>query len=198
MLTRSVVAFALLTLALGSPAAAQTRLGLGIGLAPGALLGTASPHVYVPITTGSFRIEPGFALLGIASREEAPWGDSETALRGLRVDLGLLFDFAQEGGTHLYAGPRVGLIRLRSSDRFDTQPEMTTTQNVITIAGALGAEHFIGSRFSVGGEAQLGYGSVRDPERTPAQGPGAERTSTGSIWATNALFFFRWYFSSGD
>ena len=139
--------------------------GIGVGVSTFSLAdfeGLIMPAVYVPIATGGqFMIEPALGLLRVSD------GDfSETFLR---LGTGILYqmDAIEEG--RLYVGPRIGIIR--ASNDFGSETNLT-------LAGVVGGEYFLGSHFSLGGEAGFRWIDL----------------SGGNLLSTTGEFRVRWYF----
>lgn len=170
-----------------------TRAGLGVGLAPGAVLGTVSTHVYVPLAFGTTRVEPGIVLASARRQAEIDGQTRVSSQTAARAEIGVLRELGGSDATRVYVGPRLGAFRI--TDRYDPLDgeESIIRLTGFSLAGAGGAEHFLSDRFSIGGEAQLIAFLFSEAERIPPS-EFFDREERNIVLLTNALFFVRWYF----
>jgi hypothetical protein len=95
------------------------------------------------------------------------------------------------GGTALYVGPRVVMIRESSSTSFTGSPGSSSHQTNWSFGLAIGGEHFFSPHFSLGGEVQLNYISIGDTVYEPSGGP--TPSTSNSMITNNGLIFIRLY-----
>jgi len=166
---------------------AQTKVGIGVSLTGSgasidffeALLSPAT--IYVPITFGSFRIEPEFGIFRTSSSS----GDSDFSSSETVLQLGTgLFGLKRVNQTQIYYGIRVGMTRVSSSSKFSGTKNDDSRTNIY-FSPATGAEYLFSDHFSLGGEMQLVYLSLGSSDGSDA---------SGSIIRTRGLFFSRWHF----
>lgn len=177
-----------------TPATAQTgtRVGLGIGLS-NASLGASdlsfvetilSPtSIYVPITFAGFRLEPEIGYF----RLSADNGEAESTTSLFQLGTGV-FAIQSAGDNLLYFGGRVGITRQSTSFDFSGDFPGGNEESSVTnffVGPAVGAEHFFGDRFSLGGEAQVIYTSLGDDDEGD--------DSSASLLRTRGIFFVRWH-----
>ena len=171
----------LLTLGTITPADAQERIGIGIGVRSSLISDVQNlltPTVYVPIVVSDrFTVEPEVGIVRVSEEE----GDVDETVTFLTVGAGLLFGIGDLGDDQIYIGPRVGLLRTSFSEEVDGG-EFSDSNTNMFLAGVLGGEFFLQPSFSLGGEAGLRYLD------TGSDG------SDGSLFATTAEFRVRWYF----
>lgn len=192
-----------LALALLLPTALEAQndgsLGLGLGLQNTSvlideefeILGSLTPTVYVPIVLGNgIMIEPGVGFFRLKTSEESEFGDSEFNLTALRLGVGVLFMLATPERGRVYAGPRVGVMRLSSRNEFDGEDAEMSRMDLI-FSAVVGGEFFLLPAFSLGGEAGLTYLTVGDTERDPE--PPVEDEEDVSMLSLGTEFRVRWY-----
>ena len=157
------------------PAAAQvTRVGIGVGIAGLNFTEVFAPaSIYVPIIFESFRIEPE---IGILRRSE---DDDGFEFTDTMIQLGTgVFAQSVEGGTTLYYGGRIGIVR--NSESVSGQGfEEDDAAISFFIGPAIGAEYAFSTGFSLGGEAQLLYTTIGDEDT--------------SVVNTRGIVFVRFY-----
>ncbi|MEM9998625.1 MAG: hypothetical protein AAF809_13070 [Bacteroidota bacterium] len=165
--------------------AQQNRVGLGVSVQPDIIFSVSAgaalaPQLYIPVTLGAFRFEPGIGF----SRRASSLDDETFSDSALRLGTGLFYYQARDDNDALYVGARIGLIRISETNPFDIDESQSRTDFII--APTLGGEHYFG-RLSLGVEGQLEYtriGSfIEDDEVTRSQ------------FQTRALFFVRYHFS---
>lgn len=186
----------------------RTRFGVGVSLAPAALIPVGSNYQssYLPIGLGDlffpvligrhFKLE---AEAGIAklSYESTSSGYTTTA-KGTSLRLGLgAFKVTPLGGgtTQVYVGPRVLFISTSTSASSKNpyySSDQSTDETDWVIGLAVGGEHFFSEHFSLGGELQLNYVTFGTPDHTPSSGP--QPSISQSLISTNGLLLFRAYF----
>jgi len=180
-------------------AQSSTTVGLGLGLQNSSvaiddeanLISSLTPTVYVPIVLGNgIMIEPGVAFFRMKTSEESDFGDSEFTGTALRLGVGVLFMFATPERGRIYAGPRVGVMRISSTNEFDDE-EVEQSRMDLFFTAVLGGEFFLMPAFSLGGEAGLTYATLGETEREPE--PPLEDETEMSMLALGAEFRVRWY-----
>jgi hypothetical protein len=195
---------ALAVLAAVSAAQAQVpdhAVGLGVSLSPSALVDMSSQttlvlpvgfgNIYLPIIAGpNFKIEPEFGIWRTSSSTDYSGSSASFSGTLLRVGAGLFRFVRVGGGTALYVGPRVAMVR--SSDS-QTSSGITSSshQTDWSFGLAIGGEHFFSPHFSLGGEVQLNYISVGTEEQTPP--PTFQPSVSSSMITNNGLIFIRLY-----
>jgi hypothetical protein len=178
-----------------STAHAQTRVGVGVALSSSGLDNSAevveqflSPaSVFVPITFGSFRVEPEIGLFTLSAEEDRD-SDSVTTVQ-LAVGL---FGTTQRDATLFYYGGRIGATFVNSSFEFGNF-DASSSQTNLLLAPAAGAEYFFSPHFSLGAEAQLSLLSFGDQE-TESDGDDETLEIDQTILRTRGLFFARFHF----
>lgn len=193
----------LLALAALLPASVQAQgsgsIGLGLGLQNSNILldeefevlGSLTPNVYVPIVIGNgIIVEPGIGLLRIKRTEESEFGDSEFTLTAMRLGVGVLFVLASPERGRIYAGPRVGVMRLKSVSEFEGDDSETSRMDLL-FSAVLGGEFFLMPAFSLGGEAGLTYLSMGDTEFDPE--PPVDENEDVTLLSLGTEFRVRWY-----
>ncbi len=171
-------------------------VGIGVALP---LTGVPGGTIHVPINIKDMlRIEPGIGLIKSSSETKATKtntsSDSATAL-----SLGVFYMMRPDDKFLVYAGPRFGLVL---NDSSDAQDDDTTKQSVtrtdVVLALALGGEHFLAPRFSLGAEVDVGYVMIGESktETTPATPAPAtpDPVKTSSLMSTFGSLFARFYF----
>ncbi len=137
-------------LAAALPAAAQAprpQLGVGVGIVPIDALGILpTVEVYLPITvTPAFRLEPS---LGVFTNDQRSGGVDTT---NVTAGVGAFWVKRVAEPTDVYFGGRLKLNFASDGGTFHSE-------NIDwTLAAAVGGEHYLGTRFSIGAEAQLGH-----------------------------------------
>lgn len=193
-------------LTIQAPASAQdTRVGIGVGIGSQNLalspslddvalsspLGLAS--VYLPITLSSLRIEPEVSFLRASSSTES--GDFETSTTSTAVVLASgVFAGQQRGNTYLYYGGRLGVSFSSTTEESsfgNDSNEETTSRTNFFVGPAVGGEYFFSDHFSLGGEAQLRYLSIGEPQTDDDDDE--ETDESNSLLRTLATFFVRWH-----
>lgn len=186
----------------------QTRFGVGISLAPSALVlaGSNQQSSYLPIGLGdlffpiligrSFKLEAEAGILK-ASSETSSNGSTSTAKgTSLRLGVGAFKVMPLPGGaTQMYIGPRVLLVSTSVSASYSSggfSSDQSTDQTDWVIGLALGGEHFFTPHFSLGGELQVNYVTFGTPSHTPSSG--SEPSVSQSLISTNGLPLLRAYF----
>lgn len=159
-------------------------VGFGIALNPVALVSRNTNDlsylplglgdVYLPLLSGTVKIEPELGLWRISSS----YAGSSSSGTLLRLGVGVFHVSRVGASTALYVGPRAMLVFTSSSggsDRTDW------------IAGlAFGGEHFFSPHFSLGGEVQLNYEQLGQPS-------GSTSSARTSVISNNGLIFARLY-----
>lgn len=168
---------ALVTLAL--PLAAQAhrparRVGVGITVPDFGVL--------VPINVGPhLRLEPFVDFY--ADRADFPVTSDTVWQSSTEIGLGLFSVAAPEEQLAIYFGPRIGY--LHGSTKFNGPPGQTsTTSKGWFVAGAIGGDYSVVSRFSVGGEAKVQFNHTSS-------------SSNGSSTSIGPSLFARSWYSSG-
>jgi hypothetical protein len=170
--------FALAALALSATAAqaqetqqAQARrpFGVGIAIVP---LEPWTVEVYAPIALApTVRVEPS---LGISTRDESAGGVDE---RDVTIGVGLFYVAPVATSFDLYMGGRLKLNFAKVDDGANDE-----SGTDVSLAGAIGGEHYLATHFSLGAEAQLGFYSESDV------------SGDASGLYTTGLAFLRFYF----
>ena len=167
--------FALAALALSATAHAQDArrpFGLGISIVPLESVSPRTIEVYAPISIApTLRIEPS---LGVFT-QDAPAGHVDTT--DVTVGVGLFYVQRLAAPFDLYMG---GRFKLNFASFDDGVNDDTGTD--VTLAAAIGGEHYLATNFSLGAEAQLGFRSDSDVSG-----------DTSGVFTTG-LAFLRFYF----
>jgi opacity protein-like surface antigen len=150
---RKVLGVVALTMALlPSPAFAQEegKIGVTMGFPTG--LGVLW-HV-----TENIAIRPELTFSWSSS--DSDFGDSDGF--GIGTGLSALFYLNRSDNLATYVTPRYSFTRATTERRFEPDvpvidPETETTSRSHTFSGSFGAQYFLGSRFSIFGEAGLSY-----------------------------------------
>ncbi len=187
--------------ALTVPAAAraETKVGLGIGFEPFALVSslpnalttTTIPPVsfYVPIDViPQLRIEPSFGYWHLGANRNLfnPYSVSLTSL-----GVGGFYRFSQPAPVGFYAGARFTFV-FNTASTFNPIPGTTTdvSETDIFFAPTLGAEYAPSPHFSLGTEFQLRVAFYGNPSTTGAPTPALDRSG----FSTAAVIFLRYFF----
>ena len=109
----------------------------------------------------------------------------------IRIGLGAFYSHVLENNFNTYFGPRIGFLFNSSTSHYTGSPETTTSETDFFIGFCTGGEYLLSSHFSLGGEVQLNYISFGEPDVSPST---STSSRSQSIFTTNALVFFRWYF----
>jgi hypothetical protein len=151
----------------------DTRVGLGIGVTTVSLAEVEAlmmPRVHLPVVVDErWMFEPALGFLRVSD------DDSSETLLGVDVGGFLLLGSAAEG--RVYVGPRLGLLRVSGSVDVPGVSDPDSQTN-LTLAGLIGGEYFLGSNFSLGGEAGVRWIELDD----------------GNLVSTVSSFRIRWYF----
>jgi hypothetical protein len=157
----------------------QGEIGIGMGIGSsfaGELPAALTPTIYVPIALNSrLVLEPEFGYVRFSDTD----GEFDETFSLLTLGAGLLFEIGDSGPDRIYAGPRLGIVRVAESDEGPGAPSDDSSTN-LWVAGVLGGEFFLRPRFGLGGEVGLEWLELDD--------------SDGSVLATTAEFRVRWYF----
>ena len=181
------------------------KVGVGISLEPTRLFLLSSStltfistpvNVYLPISLSpTTRLEPDAGLFSFSDDNSGSGYTDKESGSIIRIGVGLLFTSPLDNGFRMYWGPRVGAYLVSSKQEsgspYSPNSTSTTSETDIVLSGVIGAEQMVGSRFSVGGEAQVNYFKPGNPKITPSSGSTSERSRSSMM--TNALFFLRWY-----
>ncbi len=164
--------FALAAVALSAVASAQDArrpFGLGVSISPETAL-TPTIEVYAPIAIAPMlRVEPS---LGIFTQDRDGVDRNDVTL-----GVGLFYVQRVAAPVDLYMGGRLKLNFASEDDGVDDE-----SGTDVTLAAAIGAEHYLATHFSLGAEAQLGFFSDSD----------VSGDSSGLF--TTGLAFLRFYF----
>ena len=194
---RSVLVFAALATLVPAELSAQ-RWGLGMGLQPISILiedeiGVANAiasTVYVPIELANgMVIEPGVGFLRM--KEEDSEFDEQVTSTALRASVGVLFALATPDRSRFYVGPRVGVLRLKSTFEGEGDGDGEVSRMDLIMAAVAGGEGFITPAVSLGGEASLTYYSVGETEVDPD--PGFDDDDDATLLSLGVEFRVRWY-----
>ena len=149
-------------------------------------------NIYVPIIAGPhLKIEPEVGIWRTSSSSSATGSSGSSTSTLLRVGIGV-FQFARVGGgTALYIGPRVAMVRSSSSFTYSGGTPASSHQTNWSFGLAIGGEHFFSPHFSFGGEVQLNYVKIGDQVDEPSSNNPS--TSDSHIIANNGLIFIRLY-----
>lgn len=108
------------------------------------------------------------------------------------VSVGVFGQIEQTNGS-IYAGARVGAVRLSATEDTPGDDDDESSRTDLLIAPTIGAEHFLGESFSVGGELGLQYRMFGEGETN-----GDENYEGGdlsrSLLQIAPQFFVRFYF----
>ena len=185
-------------LAANAAAAQQERIGLGLGLQQFSVLAdddlgfltALTPQLYVPImVTDAIMLEPGIGFFRINQSGDDPFdGEFSFSATFLRLGAGLLFIVSPSERGRVYAGPRVGILRMSREVEFaGTQDDDSRTD--LLLSGVVGGEFFLVPSFSLGGEAALHYLRAGDEESDDPNPP----DSDASMISIGTEFRVRWY-----
>jgi hypothetical protein len=190
----------LAALLLAAPAQAQpegTKFGIGVSLIQSVIapdfeelqFGTvALSNIYVPIIIGSsFKLEPEIGFYRLSEEEDT----FEGTLTQWRFGLGAFYYLPAAASVRVYVGPRVGLQLTSLSAEEDVDLEFGETDFVFGLA--LGGEYFFSDHFSLGGEVQLNYVSLGEPD-VEVDGVDQDFDLSRNFISNNGLILMRWYF----
>ena len=173
--------------------------GFAVGAGPAFEARTGNIHLPIGVSP-TFRIEPMMGYARDSRKSSSPTSSFSESFSILRIGVGFLYVMPRSASFHLYAGPRLGIWRLRSEEK-STSPgfptfSQTAKQTNKFLSGVFGGEYFIIPAFSVGGEAQLTYTSYGDVDNSsspppPPGSPGSE--FSGSKVETAGLIVVRWF-----
>jgi hypothetical protein len=167
---------ALAALVAASAAQAQVpahAIGIGVSLNPSALIMSDNEstlmlpigfgNIYVPIIVGPhLKIEPEVGIWRTSSSFSGTGYSSSSTGTMLRVGAGVFHLVRVGGGTALYVGPRVAMVRTSSSSTYSSGTPSSSHQTNWSLGLAIGGEHFFSPHFSLGGEVQLNYITIGD------------------------------------
>ena len=195
----------LVALVAASAAQAQVpahAVGIGVSLNPSAfvmssgqtttILPVGFGDIFIPIIAGPhLKIEPEFGIWRTSSSYSSNGYSSSSTGTLLRVGAGVFRLVRVGGGTALYVGPRVAMIRSSSSDTFTGGTPSSSHQTDWLFGLAIGGEHFFSPHFSLGGEVQLNY--IKIGEEVDDQDPNTGPTPSNHMITNNGLIFIRLY-----
>ncbi|MGD8867764.1 MAG: outer membrane beta-barrel protein [Gemmatimonadales bacterium] len=189
-----------LVLFLAAPASAQDKagkFGIGVSLEPSALVAEdfdafflpfGFGDIYFPINAGEqIKIEPQLGLFRFSSEATADGFSSKQTITIWRLGAGIFYRLPASESLTAYVGPRFVFLFSSESDEFDGSADDSSATD-ISIGAALGGEYFFSSHFSIGGEFQLNYVSLGDPDGNDTV------DQSRSIISNNGLILLRWYF----
>ncbi len=155
------------------------KVGIGVNLiqatitpdlSGGGNFGTvALGDILVPINFGQrFKLEPWLGVFRFKDkREDTDFSDDQRTTQW-RFGTGLYFRFPTSASFVPYFGPRVALL-LTSFSSESTFPggssKFEFSQTDFQVGLALGGEYFFSGHFSLGGEVQLNYTSMGEPNQ---------------------------------
>lgn len=170
-------------------------------------------NLYVPINvTPNLRIEPDVGFFRFASNSETRTDEdvfvarAEDTVTAVRLGVGVFYMFQPAEKTNLYAGGRLGVMRISQYEysEIDAGPtdvvtETTTTRNNLALGLGGGGEYYLSSNFSVGGEARVDFINIGEPTIQDDEGnepdEGETRTvESNTILTPAASVFIRFYF----
>jgi len=177
-----------------------TRFGVGVSLNPSALLVEDGfqafflpfgfGDIYFPIIVSErFKLEPQLGLFRFSSETKSDGFTSESSMTLWRLGAGLFYRLPASESLSAYVGPRFILLLSSESFKWDGE-EDEISETDISIGAALGGEYFFSSHFSLGGEFQLNYLILGEPEDEEPDTFELDR----SIISNNGLILLRWYF----
>jgi opacity protein-like surface antigen len=196
---------ALVALVAATAAQAQVpdrAVGLGVSLNPSAIIVDGSEgtlmlpvgfgNIHIPIIAGPhLKIEPEFGIWRTSSSYSGTGTSSSSTSTLLRVGAGVFRFVRVGGGTALYVGPRVAMVRTSSSSTYSGGTPSSSHQTNWSFGLAIGGEHFFSPHFSLGGEVQLNYIKLGTEEHEPST-PSTSSYSSHMI-SNNGLVFIRLY-----
>jgi hypothetical protein len=151
LLAASILAAALAVPAGASAQASQParpKLGVGVAVVPSGPL--TATEIYAPISVApNLRVEPSVGILTIDT--------GPVSTRDLTLGAGVFALMRIGPGTDLQYG---GRLKLGFASVSTDGPGGDDSGTDVVLAGALGAEHWLGDHFSLGLEGQLGYYSL--------------------------------------
>lgn len=171
--------------------------------------------IFFPITISSyFRIEPEIRFMrkSSSSDRESKENDfnntstSENTSTSKHFHIGIgIFPVIPKDSYNLYLGVRLGYIRISSSHEYNSisssidyyhnyKSKVKESTNGYYIAPAIGGEYFLSDYFSLGGEVQVEYTSLKGEEKNEGDNQGITDRSSSSTSA-RALILVRFYFS---
>ncbi|HVO72865.1 MAG TPA: hypothetical protein VMT35_02480 [Ignavibacteriaceae bacterium] len=176
-------------------------MGVGISLNPNFIF-TNSENVYYSLTNptsfylifniSNIRFEPEFGYYTYSNDYNYDRSSETQAYSTLRTGLRIFCEIIMESSFKLYAGPRLGLIFTSSKFSYTGAEEEKTTELDFISGICTGGEYLFSQHFSIGGEVQLNYIILGEPESSH---PGFSSSSrSASETGTNTEVFFRWYF----
>lgn len=185
-------------------ARAQTtgaRVGLGVPFSTTAIvdlddnvfLPIGFGNLAVPIVFGNVRVEPEVGLLRISSTYSSSGSTSTFASTSLRLGLAVHRFLHRSGGFQAYAGPRVGVVRLRERSKYTGSPEQKSHTNHWYAGAALGGEYAVSPHFSLGAEAHALYIHLGQEESDGSPPPSGSPEISSSLITTNGLILVRFY-----
>lgn len=151
------------------------KIGIGTSLSPLTILSDdvsfalVQNVILVPIRRGTTIVEPefGYASMSIA----------DDKMSAYRLGIGFLMETTGTPQLRPYLGARVGINHVKQESPF-----LTTDLNGWYIGGVTGAQHYFTANFSLGGEVQLLYSSMK-PEGGDAL----------TMLNTQGVVTIRWY-----
>jgi len=174
---------------------AETKIGIGIAIIDMEKLfefnmsqGLAAyATITVPIITSpGFRIEPEIGYGSYSQDYTSNGTNYEGNVSSWRIGVGI-FPQRMYGDFTLYYGGRIGYISQKQTSEVGSNKEEETTSGFF-IAPAIGGEHNFSDHFSIGAEAQVVYGSLKNEEDD------RDFDVDISLFDTRGLIFFRFYF----
>jgi hypothetical protein len=164
-----------------------------------------NPNIIIPIFFSSgLKIEPNFGFISykneIKNNSQTSNQTRTNIQRNVQFAVGI-FPYTTKGKFILYYGAHIGYIITSSENQWITKfNDGTVDRNDDVIKGngyffapAIGGEYFFSDNFSIGGEVQLKYSSVKQKERADedTEYPDEEYSNRTSF---RSLFIVRFYF----
>lgn len=169
-------------------------IGIGVSVPSS---GTPGGAIYVPINLmPQFRLEP---TIGLGNGSTAKTKESKTEtdkLSAVSLGIGAFYMMHPDEKMAFYAGARLGVV-MNSASSSDGTTTIESKHTDMVVALAVGGEHFLVPKFSLGAEVDLGYVSVGDTTTTitpPPTKAATPATVVQSAMSTFGSFFARFYF----
>jgi opacity protein-like surface antigen len=144
----------------------------------------------------SLAVRPEFTVSRQTGESSGPGGATLSDNRAWSLGLGVsaLLYFHQWEDLRAYVAPRFGFGRASNTSVYPGSAEGGSTATSYALAGSLGAEYRLGSRFSVFGEAGIGYTHQRTVSTSPLVASQFKAESTSNTWGTRSALGVVFYF----
>ncbi len=203
-----LILVALLYLSLTS-AFSQTKVGIGIGFNPIAIMAESSSELFVPIgfanvyvpiqVSSKFRLEPEIGIMNYNYNTETEKGQKIDVTNNiLRYGIGGFYSVKHTKSFYNHFGIRLGMMSSTSKEEYDPEEYYEDEEKSLSafyIGASIGGEYFLSDYFSLGAEFQLNYISFGEPEYKPEENYSNYKEYSRTYITNNGIIFARFYFN---